>query len=145
MDGQVTARPVEYGSSNGLQRTDIRVLVAEDSRTNRQVALAILHKLGFCADAVTNGREALYALRNVPYDIVLMDVQMPEMDGLEATRAARSIGSGILNQDIPIIAMTAHTLQRDHDACLAAGMNDYITKPVSPTVLSQLLDKWVTK
>jgi signal transduction histidine kinase/ActR/RegA family two-component response regulator len=128
-----------------MPRTNVRVLVAEDNITNQQVAMGILRKLGLRADAVANGREALEALRLVPYDLVLMDVQMPEMDGLEATRAVRAPGSGILNCKIPIIAMTAHALQGDREQCLAAGMDDYIAKPVTPAELSVLLEKWTLR
>jgi PAS domain S-box-containing protein len=128
-----------------LPRTSVRVLVAEDNMTNQQVALAILRKLGLRADAVADGREALGALRSIPYDLVLMDVQMPEMDGLEATRAFRAINSVGLNHAIPIIAMTASAMQGDREACLAAGMNDYLPKPVTPTALSQMMEKWLLK
>jgi signal transduction histidine kinase/HPt (histidine-containing phosphotransfer) domain-containing protein len=124
-------------------RGNVRVLLAEDNLTNQQVAQAILRKLGLRADAVANGREALLALRNIPYDLVLMDVQMPEMDGLEATRAIRAAGDGVLNPGIPIIAMTAHAMQGDHEKCLAAGMDDYISKPVTPAGLSVLIEKWL--
>ncbi len=128
-----------------LGRPGVRVLVAEDNITNREVALGILRKLGLRADAVSNGRQALEALRSAPYDLVLMDVQMPELDGLGATRAVRADDSGSLNRGIPIIAMTAHAMQGDRDACLAAGMDDYIAKPVTPAALSQLLEEWFVR
>ena len=128
-----------------LPRTNVRVLLAEDNITNQQVALAILGKLGVRVDGVANGREVLEALRSIPYDLVLMDVQMPEMDGLEATRTLRAAGSKTLNANIPIIAMTAHAMQGDREACLAAGMDDYIAKPVSPAGLSALLEKWIAR
>jgi len=126
-------------------RASIRVLVAEDNITNQQVALAILRKIGIRAETVDNGREALDALKRTPYDLVLMDVQMPEMDGMEATRAVRSAGDGTLNPNIPIIAMTAQTMQGDREKCLAAGMDDYIAKPVTPAGLSVLIEKWLAK
>jgi len=128
-----------------LNRINLRVLVAEDNITNQQVALGILRKLGLTADVVTNGREALEALRNIPYDLVFMDVQMPELDGLEATRVARTPMSGILNRAVPIIAMTAHAMQGDKEQCLAAGMDDYIAKPVTLQAVSRLIDKWLAK
>jgi PAS domain S-box-containing protein len=128
-----------------LSKTNVRVLLAEDNITNQQVALGVLGKLGLRADAVANGREAIEALRHLPYDLVLMDVQMPEMDGLEATRVIRSNGGVTPNRAIPIIAMTARALAGDREACLAAGMNDYIAKPVTPGALAQLLEKWLTK
>lgn len=123
-----------------------RILLAEDNITNQQVALGILKKLGLKADAVANGREAIEALKTLPYDLVLMDVQMPEMDGLEATRQIRNLQSSrIPNRNIPIIAMTAHAMQGDRDKCLEAGMNDHVTKPVSPRALAQALEKWLPR
>ncbi|MEA3240401.1 MAG: response regulator, partial [Pseudomonadota bacterium] len=127
------------------KRANVRILLAEDNITNQQVALGILKKLGLSADAVANGREALAALKTLPYDLVLMDVQMPEMDGLEATRQIRSGQSRARNQDIPIIAMTAHAMQGDKEKCLDAGMNDYVPKPVAPPVLAEVLEKWLPK
>ena len=120
-----------------------RILLAEDNITNQQVALGMLKKLGLRADAVANGLEALKALRTLPYDLVLMDVQMPEMDGIEATRQIRDPRSEVPNRRIPIIAMTAHAMQGDRERCLEAGMNDYVAKPVSPRALAEALDKWL--
>ena len=122
-----------------------RVLVAEDNSTNQIVALGILGKLGVHGDAVANGKEAVKALETVPYDLVLMDVQMPEMDGLEAARHIRSGEFGVRNPNIPIIAMTAHALREDRDRCLAAGMNDYLSKPVQPNVLARMLERWLPR
>ena len=120
-----------------------RILLAEDNITNQQVALGILKKLGLRADAVANGAEALKALETIPYDLVLMDVQMPEMDGSRppGRSAIRNPQSSITR--IPIIAMTAHAMQGDRERCLEAGMNDYVTKPVSPQALAEVLDKWL--
>jgi len=142
-----------------------RILLAEDNITNQQVALGILKKLGLHADAVSNGAEALRALESLPYDLVLMDVQMPEMDGLETTKEIRNWKPGAGNSEpdtgeegvhqvssfkhrvsrIPIIALTAHAMQGDRECCLEAGMNDYLTKPVSPRALSEVLEKWLPK
>jgi len=122
-----------------------RILVAEDNITNQQVALAILEKLGCRADAVANGKEALESLRNIPYDLVLMDCQMPEMSGYEATAFIRSPRSGVRNPKIPIIALTAHAMRGDREECLASGMDDYIAKPVEPAHLQAILDKWLSK
>ncbi len=120
-----------------------RILLADDNITNQQVALGILRRLGLTADAVANGLEVLKSLESVPYNLVLMDVQMPEMDGLEATRQIRHPHSTVQNHDIPVIAMTAHAMAGDRERCLAVGMNDYITKPVSAHALSMALDKWL--
>ncbi|MBM9537817.1 response regulator [Desulfobulbus alkaliphilus] len=122
-----------------------RILLAEDNITNQQVAVGILKKLGLSADAVANGREAIEALKTLPYDLVLMDVQMPEMDGLEATRHIRNPQTSILHRSIPIIAMTAHAMRGDKEKCLEAGMDDYVAKPVVPLALAEVLDKWLPK
>jgi PAS domain S-box-containing protein len=126
-------------------RGNARILLAEDNSTNQAVALGILKKLGLCADAVANGAEAIKALESIPYDLVLMDVQMPVMDGLEATRQIRSPGSAVLNHWIPIIAMTAHALQGDRERFLESGMNDYVSKPVSSLTLMDVLQCWLPK
>jgi PAS domain S-box-containing protein len=126
------------------QRRRIRILLADDNVTNQQVALGILGKMGFRADAVADGREAILALETAPYDIVLMDVQMPVMDGFEATRAIRSGQTKVPNPKIPIIAMTAHALKGDRERCLENGMDDYIPKPINPSDLSAVLQKWLT-
>ena len=122
-----------------------RILLAEDNITNQQVALGILKKLGLSAVAVANGREAVEALMTMPYDLVLMDVQMPEVDGLEATRRIRSAQMLPSRRNIPIIAMTAHAMQGDREMCHEAGMNDYVSKPVSPRALVEALQKWLPK
>ena len=119
--------------------------MAEDNPTNQTVAVAILKKLGYGAEAVANGGEAIKALSEIPYDLVLMDCQMPEIDGYEATRWIRSRDSGVRNPDIPIIAMTAHAMKGDRERCLAAGMNDYISKPVQPKELAETLARWLTQ
>ena len=123
-----------------------RILLAEDNITNQQVALGILKKLGLhVADAVANGREAVDALKTLPYDLVLMDVQMPVMDGLEASRRIRGTQSAVCNHAIPIIAMTANAMQGDRDKCLEAGMDDYVAKPIAPQDLAEALEKWLPK
>ena len=128
-----------------MRRGALRILLAEDNVTNQQVALGILNRLGLRADAVANGAEAVRSLETVPYDLVLMDVQMPEMDGLEATRHIRDPKSAVKRHDVPIIAMTAHAMQGDRERCLDAGMNDYVTKPVSPQTLADALERWLPR
>ena len=128
-----------------MSRSAVRILLAEDNITNQQVALGILKKLGFYADAVANGAEALKSLAAIPYELVLMDVQMPELDGIEATRQIRHSTSAALNRQIPIIAMTAHAMQGDRERCLEAGMNDYLSKPISPPALVAMLEKWLPR
>ncbi len=118
-----------------------RILVAEDNAVNQKVALRMLEKLGYHADAVADGREAVKALETVPYDLVLMDVQMPEMNGFDATRAIRDPSSDVLRRDIPIVAMTAHALKGDRERCLEEGMDDYISKPVTAQALNEVLER----
>jgi PAS domain S-box-containing protein len=125
-----------------LQKGGKRILLAEDNITNQQVALGILKKFGLQADAVGNGDEAVKAFGKGSYDLVLMDVQMPVMDGLEATRKIRTRYPAA---DVPIIAMTAHVMRDDRGKCLAAGMNDYLSKPVMPKALADILEKWLPK
>ena len=127
-------------------RTDrARILVAEDNLTNQEVAVAMLNKLGYRADLVANGVEALQALREADYDVVLMDCEMPEMDGYEATRRIRERRTGTRNPHIPIIALTADAMTGDRDKCLQAGMNDYLAKPVEPRQLADVLEKWLIR
>jgi CheY-like chemotaxis protein/HPt (histidine-containing phosphotransfer) domain-containing protein len=123
----------------------LRILVAEDNSTNQLVALATARKLGCKADAVANGREALEALRVAPYDLVLMDCQMPEMDGFEAARRIRSGTARVLNRDIAIIALTARAMEGDRARCAEAGMNGYLLKPLDPTHLAAALSRWTAR
>jgi PAS domain S-box-containing protein len=121
------------------QQLPLRILLAEDNRVNQQVALLTLEQLGYQADAVSNGLEVLQSLRRQPYDVVLMDIQMPEMDGLAATRQICQASS--LGQRPRIIAMTAFATQDNWKQCLAAGMDDYISKPIQIVKLIQVLSK----
>jgi two-component system sensor histidine kinase/response regulator len=106
----------------------IRILVAEDNPTNQQVAQAILEGAGIAVTIVNNGEAAVEAIRNTPFDAVLMDIQMPRMNGYKATRLIRQLANG---PSIPIIAMTAHAMKGDEEKCLDAGMDGYISKPVN--------------
>ena len=125
------------------RRHKVRILLVEDNPTNQQVALGILAKLGFRADAVGNGREAIRALETAAYDLVFMDVQMPVMDGFEATADIRSGQTAIADPKIPIIAMTAHAMKGDRERCIEAGMDDYIAKPIAPRAMAEAIDKWL--
>ncbi|MGB0910086.1 MAG: response regulator [Nitrospirales bacterium] len=137
----------------------VRILVADDHRVNQQLAVMMLERLGYRADVVANGSEAVEAICRVPYTMILMDCQMPEMDGYEATRKIRereneirtmSDEVGVVNNlqrgthRVPIIAMTANAMQGDRDKCLAAGMDDYVTKPIDPQGLARMLEKWLS-
>ena len=118
----------------------LRILLVEDNLTNQKVAQLILKRMGLSADVANNGLEAVQAVEQHVYDVVLMDVQMPELDGLEATRRIHERWPP--GQRPYIIAMTAHALHGDRETCLAAGMNDYIPKPVRPEELSAALERW---
>jgi PAS domain S-box-containing protein len=159
-----TAAIVTRHSISEDQKQKVRILLAEDNITNQKVALNILGKFGYRADAVANGREAVSALEMIPYDIVLMDIQMPEMDGLSATReirkreeqlkaeSAKSLAHGVSCNSqqssikrVPIIAMTAHAMKGDREKCLEAGMDDYTVKPINPQELLAKIEEWIMK
>ena len=121
-----------------------RILLVEDNSTNQKVALAMLEKLGPRAEVAANGLEAVQALARSRYDLVLMDCQMPEMDGFSATRMVRSGTAGAIDPRVPIIAMTANAQQGDKQRCLDAGMDDYIAKPVQLKDLAAAIGRWMT-
>jgi len=121
------------------RRAPLRVLLAEDNAVNQQVALRMLGTLGYRADVAMNGVEALEALRRRPYDVVLMDVEMPEMDGLEAARRIHREWPG--DERPRIVAMTANAMQGDREICLAAGMDDYVSKPIHADELADALSR----
>lgn len=119
-----------------------RFLLVEDNVVNQKVAMHMLVKMGYEVDLAENGRQALDRLATVRYDAVLMDCQMPEMDGYLATRHIRDQASAVLDHDIPVIAMTANAFAEDRERCIAAGMNDFLAKPVDRLALAQILEKW---
>jgi CheY-like chemotaxis protein len=133
----VPVRPTGAGIDHGLgARHPLRILLAEDNPVNQKLALRLLERMGYRADVAENGEEAIAAVEGSTYDVILMDVQMPELDGLEATRRIRRRWPG----DAPrIVAMTANAMDGDREACLAAGMDDYISKPIAPEALQATL------
>ena len=126
-----------------LDLKELCEFIAEDNPVNQKIGLRVLEKAGIRADAVSNGIEAIKALETIPYDIVLMDVQMPDLDGLTATSMIRSGEAKVLKQDVIIIAMTARAMKGDREECEAAGMNDYITKPVQPQLLLEKIGAYI--
>ena len=127
-------------SDRRVPPSGVRILVAEDDAASRRVVLSILERTGAHVDLVRNGREAVDAFSRAAYDLVLMDIQMPEMDGFEATRRIRAEERGT-GGHVPIVAITAHAMAGDRERCLAAGMDDYLTKPVRLADLDRLLDR----
>ncbi|MBU1696404.1 MAG: PAS domain S-box protein, partial [Proteobacteria bacterium] len=128
------------------RQKSIRILLAEDNITNQQVAIGLLKKFGFVnVKTVINGVKAVKAFGEEPYDLVLMDIQMPGMDGLEATRQIRKIESESDRKRIPIIAITAHAMKKDRDKCLSAGMDDYVSKPMEPKAFLEVLGRCLYK
>ncbi len=144
------SKPV-FESGDAEQRlkqhyTGARILLAEDNEINREVAVSLLHSVGFKVDVVVNGREAVSKACTGDYDLVLMDVQMPEMDGLAATRLIRTkLADSVGNTNIPILAMTANVFEEDRLACKDAGMNAFVGKPVKPDNLFSKLVEWLPK
>ncbi|MHB8118207.1 MAG: PAS domain-containing hybrid sensor histidine kinase/response regulator [Methanothrix sp.] len=153
--GSADEEPIEIEGEGAIDRIATRpaifdsfkhkicILVAEDNPVNQKVAQAMLRKMGLQADVVANGQEAVNALQIIPYDLVLMDCQMPEMDGFEATSKIRQQGSKALNPCIPIIAMTALAMQGDREKCIQVGMSDFIAKPVQQRELAEMLARWL--
>ena len=135
------APPRDVASS----KSEVRILLAEDNPINREVALALLGRLGYTAHAVPDGAQAVKKLQTERYDLVLMDCMMPEMDGYEATRAIRDPAAGALHPAIPIIAVTASAMAGDRERCIQAGMDDCLTKPIEPEQLTRTIEKWLRK
>src|SRR5262249_23248864 len=135
----VTPSPAVASRAPQETHRPLRILLAEDNVVNQRLAARLMEKRGHTVVIVSTGREALVALSQEPFDLVLMDVQMPDMDGLEATTAIREWEqeTGI---HVPIIAMTAHAMQGDTERCLAAGMDGYVSKPLKPEDLYAAID-----
>lgn len=127
----------------GYKKFNARVLLVEDNLTNQQVASGMLDKLGITPDIANNGKEAIELLSEKEYDLVFMDLQMPEIDGLQATQIIRDRFSDVRQHDIPILAMTAHAFEEDMNRCIEVGMNDFISKPISLEKMINILEKWI--
>lgn len=136
--------PPQMISENGDANATFQLLLVEDNLINQQVICGILHKLGYRSIHVAeHGKQGLEIIQNENIDLVLMDIQMPVMDGLEATRQIRMLPADLKKNDLPIVAITAHALKSDYDRCIKAGMNDFITKPIIPEVLDRTIIKWL--
>lgn len=133
---------IENEAAASNRNHSVRILVAEDNVINQRVAIGMLEKLGYKAVTVANGVEVLNTLRDMTFDLILMDCQMPEMDGYQATSIIRQ-SKTLANTTIPIIAMTANAIKGDKERCLAAGMDDYVSKPISIDKLATTLSKWL--
>jgi CheY-like chemotaxis protein len=123
-----------------VQTRERRVLLVEDNPINQKLAMTLLSRIGYVADLAENGQAALDALTAKPYDVILMDMQMPVLDGLGATRLIRASNSTYAG--IPIVALTANAMQADKDLCKAAGMDDFLGKPFSRADLTACLHRW---
>ncbi|MBN2644718.1 MAG: response regulator [Desulfuromonadaceae bacterium] len=142
MTGQPVSLPHEQAVAMSLF-DQVRVLVVEDNPVNQQVAQGILQRLGVVVEVVGDGQQALEILTDNDFDLVFMDMQMPVLDGLEATRLIRQRLAGTSRSDLPIVAMTANALAGDRERCLTAGMNDYLSKPVTSLAVKNILQKWL--
>ncbi len=139
---------VETSTSSVIWPKQTRILLVDDNKVNQLVANGILEEFGLEADVANNGLEAVKALlenQEEPYTVILMDCQMPEMDGYEATKAIKSGEAGMAYKNIPIIAMTANAMEGDKEKCFASGMDDYLSKPIDPTILKSILKKYLLK
>ncbi len=139
--------PAHYHTANNTDTLikNIRILVVEDNPINQLVITSILKKMGYHADTLQNGIECLKAVKETSYDLIFMDCQMPELDGYEATKIIRKESHSTTNSDVVIIAMTANAMQGDRDKCIAAGMNDYLSKPIRTDELKKTLEFWTEK
>jgi signal transduction histidine kinase/DNA-binding response OmpR family regulator len=145
MPGDRSSAIVTRHSIAEYQKQKVRLLLAEDNEINQKVALGIFKNFGYRTDVVSNGKDAVKAMEKVHYDMVFMDCQMPEMDGYAATAEVRSLRSNVLNHNVPIIAMTAHAMKGDREKCLASGMDDYLSKPIQPERILEVIEKWLAR
>ena len=137
---------VDYNPDSHMHfRKILRVLVVEHNPVNQLITVAMTRKIGCQSIAVGNGKEALDVLRKMPCDLVLMDCQMPEMDGFEAARLIRSGTSEVLNPAVPVIALTASALGEEREKCFEAGMDDYLRKPIDLPDFAGALERWGRK
>jgi CheY-like chemotaxis protein len=141
--GAAAGRTATRPAAAGQRRHSGRILLAEDNPVNRKVVVTILNRLGYTVDAVENGLLCIEALRSRVYDLVLMDCQMPELDGYETTRFLRDPDSHVLDHKVPVIALTAHAMPGERERCFAAGMDDYLTKPINTELLHAALREWL--
>ncbi|MHB9138065.1 MAG: response regulator [Victivallaceae bacterium] len=128
---------------NDENRKSGYILVVEDNIINQQMTVEVLRRLGHKAEAVSNGPDALTAMSKKRYDLVLMDIQLAEMNGLEVAMEIRNPVSMVLNHNIPVIAMTAYVFQGDREKCLSAGMQDYLAKPIAFAKFAEVIEKWI--
>ncbi len=126
---------------NELKQNNIKILLVEDNIVNQKVVLLFLKKLNYSTDVAENGKVAVQMLEKIRYDLIFMDIQMPVMDGYDATRIIRDNTSKVLWHSIPIVALTAHAMKHDKNSCLDAGMDDYITKPVKAPMLDEAIKR----
>ncbi|NLI78187.1 MAG: response regulator [Candidatus Riflebacteria bacterium] len=141
----VPTPPIIRTGSQSVGWKPLRILLAEDNHLNQSITLKLLEMLGYTAEAVFDGTEVIAAWQTRPYDLILMDCEMPQMDGFEATRRIREADSVTPDSRIPIIALTAHALEGDRERCLEAGMDDHLAKPLTPQRLSTLLTTWTAR
>ncbi len=142
---QKLAKPViSLPSETTKMAAEKRILLVEDNKTNQVVALALLKKLGYKADVANDGSEGIKALAKSEYDLVFMDCQMPIIDGFEATRRIRNGDANVINPKVTIVAMTANAMSGDKERCMKAGMDDYLSKPVQPKLLKEILEKYLS-
>jgi len=143
-DKEISSQMIVQNTKQKESKGCVRILLVDDNHVNQKIALYFIEKkFGYNADVVNNGREAIESLERLDYDLVVMDCQMPEMDGYEATRRIRDETSSVRDHKIPIIAMTANAMKGDRERCLEVGMDDYIDKPINAKKFEHLINRYV--